>query len=432
MFDHFDQSCNPITLSAVMRRGDFHKILKHERDKFREDNAAAANTIALNNFSGPNPIKRFHLKKKPSYGLVSLPADLVVRKISKNLKRQIKRKTLGRAILVKNLYHFLGEESPYRVYRLDIKSFYESFTLLDVKAKVDSLTKLAPESKKLLHLILANYTSIGGVGLPRGMAISAVLSDFIMSDFDDWVRNNPSVYFYGRYVDDILIVTNLTECRQDFIKELECKLPQGLRLNTKKCAFPEAAKKTQVQKKTKNQSVEIEAVPKHVFSFDYLGYQFSVLEPTTAFTSQSGGCFRQVRVEIAPAKVEKIKSRIVRSFLDFFRTSDQALLINRIKYLTSNFYVINKKNGCRQLSGIYYGYPMLSNEAKTLAELDAFLRNAVLSKRGRVFSKTSPLIDSKLRRSLLSYSFATGHKSKRFVYFSLKEIGAIQQCWKHE
>lgn len=420
----YDQSCNPATLNAVMRRGDFHEVPKAAHDLFRESTVAAADKAALTYFGGTNPIKKFHLKKKSAYSLRSVSEDLVIRKISLNLRRITKRKTNNRSLIIKTLNHFLAEGVPYRLYRLDIKSFYESFEPNAMKEKIDNLKIFSPQSKRILRLILDHYWAIGGQGLPRGMAVSAVMSDFLMADFDNHVTSHPAVYYYGRYVDDILIITNLTETQTDFLSELSSKLPVGLQFHTNK-------KKNQVfsiEEKTKVQSGE----KKFKLSFDYLGYRFSVFDPPRSGAVKKDGCHRSVTIDIASVKLSKIKSRIVRSFLDFRKTGNANLLIDRIKYLTSNFYIMDKSTCKRQLSGVYYSYPLLSDDESGLLELDKFLRNAILSKKGRLFSTTAPMLTSSLKRDLLSYSFRTGYKARRFIYFSLVKIGDIQRCWKYE
>lgn len=427
----YDQSCNPATLNAMMRRGDFRKVPKAVQDIFRELTVNAADAAALSSFGGTNPIKKFHLKRKSAYRLRSLAEELVVRKISANLRRLTKRKSDDRSLIVKNLSHFLAEGVPYKVYRLDIKSFYESFALDAVKDKIDKLKFLAPQSKRIFKLIFDCYRKIGGQGLPRGMALSAGMSDFLMADFDDYVKNHPAVYFYGRYVDDIIVITNLTETHNDFLSQLSSNLPPGLEFHSddKKNEAPFITEKTKVQKGEKDG----QKLPrKFKLSFDYLGYRFSVFDPPPSVAAKSDGCHRIVTIDIAPAKIAKIKSRIARSFLDFSKTGDANRLVERIKYLTSNFYVIDKSTCKRQLSGVYYSYPLISTEANGLLELDKFLRNAVLSKKGRLFSRTAPMLTSSLKRELLSYSFKTGHETRRFIYFSLAKIGDVQRCWKYE
>ncbi len=49
------------------------------------------------------------------------------------------------------------------------------------------------------------------VGLPRGVPLSATLSEYSMKRFDRFVSTLPEVYYYARYVDDIVIVTGARE-----------------------------------------------------------------------------------------------------------------------------------------------------------------------------------------------------------------------------
>jgi hypothetical protein len=162
-----------------------------------------------------------------------------------------------------------------------------------------------------------------------------------------------------------------------------------------------------------------------------LGYQFSIFDPTSEYPAQNPG-YRLVRTEIAVNKVRKIKLRIVRAFIDFKRSKNRTLLLERIKYLSSNFSVTDKNTGKKKLAGIFHSYPHLSDDSTSLTELNDFLRNAVLSKKGKLFSKTFPLLNAKLKRKLLAQDFAEGHSTRRFIHFSPLTINKIQECWQYE
>ncbi|MDA8255375.1 MAG: RNA-directed DNA polymerase [Betaproteobacteria bacterium] len=422
----YDQSYNAFTLSSrsILKKGDFRKIPKTFRDAYRKTIVDDATKSAHSIFDGKNPIHAFHLKKKSAYKIRSLKDDLVVRKLALNLKRLTRLRTPGRSFVISNLRHFLEEGIPYRVYRLDVKSFYESFLIEDIKAAVSALRSLTPLSKRHLTALLDHYAAIGGKGLPRGMGISAVLSNWLMSNFDSEMNAHPAVYFYGRYVDDITIVTNRTEDEAAFLSKIGEQLPTGLRLNEKKTSVHACDRKlTPVAPPAKS------PIPR--FNLSYLGYQFSVLDPVRSNKTNRSE-FRLVRVEIAPEKIQKIKQRIVRSFIAFKSNRDDSLLVDRIKFLTSNFSVYDKNSGKRQLSGIFYSYPLLSEMSESLAELDQFLKNAVLSKRGRLFSATAPLLSSTVKRRLLSLSFTHGHMTRHFMNFSPRKIHDIQECWIYE
>ncbi len=256
------------------------------------------------------------------------------------------------------------------------------------------------------------------------MALSAVLADLMMQDFDSNVYSGASVYFYGRYVDDIVIVTNTSETIDEYLLYLANLLPEGLRLNRKKTTVCTIAEKCKVQK-----PVSKDAQPK--FGVDYLGYRFSVFDPTSLVAGEKSP-HRVVRTEIAPGKIKRLKTRIVRAFVDFGKTADAHLLLDRIKFLTSNFSVIDKNTAKKKLAGVYFGYPALSPDAKSLAELDQFLRNAVLSHAGRLFKTWKAIANPALTRKVLTHSFTKGFTDRRFVYFSPVRIEAIQRCWKYE
>jgi hypothetical protein len=249
------------------------------------------------------------------------------------------------------------------------------------------------------------------------MGISAVLSDFMMQRFDKGLFDLPNVYFYARYVDDLLILTNSSEHQANFLQAIGVMLPTGLHLNSSKSEITSLGEST---------PGEMWSLPGN--SFEYLGYQFQI-EPLKATKK---GAFRTVQVEIADSKLIKIKRRIARAFLDFSRTGDGTLLTDRIKFLTSNFSIVDKNSGRKRLAGIYHGYPRLSAHSKSLEELDAYLRKAVLFGFPRPFGKAAPVLWSSLKRELLGRSFVRGHQDQHFVHFTPVKLGEIQECWIHE
>ena len=45
-------------------------------------------------------------------------------------------------------------------------------------------------------------------GLPRGIDISATLSELFMADLDSEIKKIDGIFFYARYVDDIIVIYN--------------------------------------------------------------------------------------------------------------------------------------------------------------------------------------------------------------------------------
>jgi Reverse transcriptase (RNA-dependent DNA polymerase) len=420
----YDQSFSKRTLERVLQKSDFRKITAITQPAFKATQLKNAMVAADSIFSKPeNPLISFNLMKKNVYKFSKLPDELVARKLCENLKNLVESNKSDRASIVKNLQILLEEGIPYRIYRLDIKSFYESFYKTELIDKVDSIVDLSPQSKVLIKSLLTSHASIGGSGVPRGLALSAVLSDLMMNDFDTSTFTNPCVYFYARYVDDIIILTSGQEKSIEFINCIEMNLPSGLKLNEYKKSVVGASKRVDPGKI--HPSTEL-------FSFDYLGYLFNVYEPVRdkSFkrpTDQS----RLVSIDIANSKIKKIKTRIVRSFLQFQKNSDWNLLLDRIKFLTQNFSVYNNKAGSKKLAGIYHSYPQVTFNAKGLKDLDGFMIKAVLSKTGKLFANTGSMLNGSQKRKLLGQSFRGGHESKNFVHFSALRISQIQECWKN-
>ncbi|WLT30295.1 antiviral reverse transcriptase Drt3a [Geothrix sp. PMB-07] len=422
-----DQSFSPKNLLAMLKKADFRSVPSLTWAAYRKLCVEEAIQSSTSRFNGVNPITRFHLKKKSAYRINNIGNMLVIRKLNYNLINIFNIKYACRSTIISNLIHFIKEGIPYRIYRLDVSQFYESFDHLDIKNRISSCKKINPITKNLTFAFLDYSLGAGSAGLPRGISLSSTISEMMMEDFDKEIRSCKSIYFYSRYVDDIVIITNASEEREDFINFVQNILPHGLRLNPKKQQVCEALQ-VAPQKTSKRPLIK-----RIICTFDYLGYQFTISDPARADIDTEDK-YRNVVVDISNNKINKIKTRIARSVRDYLVNPkrDEKLLIDRIKYLTSNFYIFNKNSGMRNLAGIYYGFPALSKNASGLLILDAFLRNLILSRSIRIYIGSLRIIDSNLKRKLLSHKFCLGFEMRRFIYFAPKRMQEIQECWKYE
>lgn len=257
------------------------------------------------------------------------------------------------------------------------------------------------------------------------MAISSTLSELLMRDFDVCVQRASDTFFFARYVDDIIVVTSAREIASDFLAKMRSWLPPALNLNPTKMEIADTGGRVQKINST---------VAPTLLRFEYLGYRFTVRNPLKSETkkiNKDGVLLRDVEIDIATKKIKKIKTRLVRSFLEFSKNGDWSLLKDRVAFLTQNFSVYNPKAGGKKIAGIFYSYPLAKEFSPGLKDLDSFLRNAALAKNGRLFANTSGLLSGQQRRDLLRYSFSRGHASKSFVHFSPQRIREIQSCWLH-
>ena len=418
----FDQSFNIQTLSRMVRRSDFKKNPTLVNPRIRLAYLKDAIKSAQNGFGKSDPLERYHLDGKQAYRIKFFEDELVIRHLGENIERAGGASPPSREFVIANLVHLLSEGVPYRLYRLDVKSFYESFSTIDVAKTVSAHPDISPVSKRLLGTLLSTYSSSGGQGLPRGLALSAVLSEFMMVDFDSRIATMPGVYFVGRYVDDIVAITSGEENVSSFVGAVASLLPSGLSLHGTKRSIL-----------TAHDIVTPGATATKLFAFDYLGYQFTVNEPGKVKGQSRGSYSRDVVIDIANSKIRRIKTRIVRSFLAFKKTSDFDMLELRLKFLTSNFSIKDFNRNRYKLAGIYFSYPQVTREsAKGLRKLDLFLKSAVLSGIGRLFSSTATMLSKLQRRQLLANSFERGHRKRLFVHYHPNKIKQIQECWVHE
>ena len=408
------QSINQKSLSALLRRSDYVGVASGLKAAHGEYLANNALTIAKHGLPATS-LKTWPLYGKPHFAPSNASIDLLIRNLASNLQVLLKRRLQGRHSIVSNLRQLISESVPYRVYRLDVRSFYESFSTEHLCGEIIGNPDLAPATRRLCAQLLTNQKNNGYDGLPRGLAISAIISEAQMSSFDDRIASHTEVFFFSRFVDDIIILTSGEEDASTFLSFAAGELPPGLEFSedeTKKqiVEFKFAAKKGSTQK----------------IAFNYLGYSFIAKSSTPPKIDR-----REITLSISQQKVARIKKRIVRSLLDFVKNKNEALVLDRIKLLTSNFSIYNVGSGRFNTTGIYFSYPHIDFPSTELIDLDRFLRHAVLSKNGKVFATIGAALTSGLRHRILKHSFSRGHEQKTFCHFSGNRLKLLQECWKY-
>lgn len=242
-------------------------------------------------------------------------------------------------------------------------------------------------SKNMIYSILDQYKHLSSSknGIPRGVGISAFLSEIYMKDIDARFKKTENIFFYARYVDDIIVVTDnehassIKTCIINELNEIKLKINE---------------EKTKTIKFTKESQD----------SFDYLGYSFS-----------------KNTIGLSEKRINKYRSKIDLAFADFEkkrktkRRKAIQLLIKRIKYLTFNTKL--KKSKSSILTGVYFNNLLLENKQQ-LDDLDRYLIEKI------------DTIKSKLKSKLLKFSFSKGFSNKKFYNFSLEDLSEITKIWK--
>lgn len=417
----YDQSFSEGNLSRLLVKSDFRGVAKADVERFRRELLTKSVVLADDLFLRKNPLQKFHLKQKDAYRADSLAEDIVIRQITKNLRALMPQRPSGRDFIVKNLSSLLREGVPYRIYRLDIQKFYPSISQDIVMKEIRGASRLSPQTKTLVENLLAHFFSLGGNGVPLGLQISAPLTDLVMRGVDVEASRYPGTYFYSRYVDDIIAITNHEADEDNYIKYIEGSLPKGLLLHSgKKCFVGDLRNKMTPQ----------EADRKRLEIFSYLGYEFSIFDPTKKAASVSK--YREIDINISRDKINKLKMKIARAAIEFAKTGDFAIFLDRVRFLTNNFSITDKRTGRKRMAGVFYSYPLLSKGATSLVELDEFLRLIVLKGRHLGYRGPRLTLSNSQKRLLLANSFFRGHQEKPLINFSSAKIAEIQRCWANE
>lgn len=322
--------------------------------------------------------------------------DIVLRKLHRNIVHIYNVKMSDRNQIVTQIKTLLSENVPLYIVRLDVRHFYESIKRQNLIDRIQNDCRLSPLSINSLMKIDKELTALGIDGLPQGISISAALSEMYMKYFDYDVKHIEGVYFYARFVDDIIVFCSNQVARDkvwNVVPKLLCDL--GLRLNHRKSYKWEPNDGT-----------------RHPLT--YLGYLFD----------KKGG---KVSLTIAPSKLCMIKTRITRSFVSYAKTHDYDLLLNRVKFLTGNFMMYSHSSLAPIMAGIYFNYKQ-ATESDCLHDLDAFYQRLLHCKTGKIGTRLT-FTDEQMRQ-LKKYSFYFGFHNHVRHYFKSVEISNIKKCWK--
>jgi hypothetical protein len=399
----------------------------------------------------------FSLKQVSEYFLTNdLPNKLILRKLNDNVKRIYKDEQANRRIIIAQVKTLLSETCPFWVIKTDIKSFYESIDRERLISKFHDDSMLSYQSKFLMKRIFENPILVGKSGVPRGLNISATMSELYMRKFDRWIRSYDSVYYYARFVDDIIIFSNSLKDSLSLLESLNVKLEvlaEGLSINHKKTGLYDGktlqsldiVSGKSIPKKSKHKIeylgysfskiiIPEKIVPKKFQNIDKLRYtigsKYSVIENNPVSVIVLDTIQREKNsnliVSVAEKKVKKIKTRMIKAFLDFSKNKNFNLLESRIQFLTGNYSIRKSEEGSSLRAGIYYNYLQVTSHS-VFIELNQILRKSIYSMSPNFGAKIGL---SNIQKSKLSkYCFLAGFKNKVHFEFSYIEMQNIIKCW---
>lgn len=402
------------SLLRITGRSEIIKFsLGRNQDDYIEKLMDVSDSISSESFTFSKIITKT-INSKQIYCTEDVNEHYALKKISNDLKRLYRLTFSNRDEISEQVLKLLETSSSYSIIRIDIKSFYESVSFDDVLGKITNDKLLSAKSISLIQqLRQCTYE-----GLPRGLSISPILSEIFMRDFDRKVREIRNVYYYARYVDDIIIIS--FESSQKTYESL-CSVVSAFKLSINQKLY-----KADICI-VDNKSDEIR------FSFDYLGYKYII--KNREYKSK-----RVVDVELSDDKKRKIKTRIIHSLLDrVYGVEPLAIkrkkLIDRLNMLSSNYPISSSKEDDSKgplKGGIFYSNRLV-NKSGIFNELNSFLILAIHSKRDNFFGRTMKQIPASEKTTIVnSICFVRGFKEKPFLDLSQDDMKILKSCWKNK
>lgn len=371
--------------------------------------------------------------QKPVYSIGTTAEEFFAMQVlCRNVKKLFKISMSSRDEILSQLKMLLREDkSRFYIIRTDVCHCFESIphdklfeylegnNLLDVKSKslLRGLIRKEFEAKNLRPLVPTPQT-----GIPRGCAISSLLSEFYLSKIDEVVRRTlPGIVFMARYVDDIIIVAHpdLDDehhwSLDDYVKALtDAYTKNGLIIHTPTDGT--------------NKCYTYDSIDTSNLKFDLLGYTIQ---------SVKGDKEKQGFFSLSKKKKDKIKDRITKTFQKF------ETLLNTVSYhiaahylfdalhvLTCNINLYNAKRGVKV--GVFYSNQLLDN-IKDLEGLDRYIqyRCEQMSLKGKagVNPAEQPQIEETLKKQLEQISFVKGFDSHKRYKIKKSRLQMIKQSW---
>lgn len=424
-----NQAFSTSALARCLSRGDFYDDPRLSEDEFRNSVLDYAFQLSQCDQDKEVSIRKIKLGEKIGYTAGNIASKLVLRRCKKNLQSAFKIRTSNRQSISREIPIYLKEGTCYRVYRLDIKSFFESVSVSSVLQVLDASDKLSSQTKAVIRKILETFSQKHGPGIPRGVEISPIMSEIILSDYDNSLRAHQEIFYFSRFVDDVLIITSANEDEEEFYSWLCSILPCPLSYNSAK------TKVYSVPLRKKAGAANPDG--KLIIDFDFLGYNYAVYDSPLPSKkpngpeneNMAGVIYRRVSVDIDGKKINKMKERVCKALFNFSRTGDFDLLCDRVRFLTSNREFKNKDADKRIPTGIYYNYASIDFPSVKLKELDGFFERAITNTTGRLARTFSGKLNKVQRAKLLKLTFSSGFEKRAHRKFSLNKLKEITRVW---
>lgn len=365
----------------------------------------------------------------------------VCKMINEELQKIYKIRQPNRNTILKNLKLLLEDNVDKMLVRGDIKGFFESIPSDELLSKISGSGFVTHRSIKLMKRMFyeLSHRFYFKTGVPRGISFSSSLADIYLREIDLKVNQLGGVYFYQRYVDDIIIIASPTKttptAKSLFRKVKKIFKDANLELHTERS-----------EKSDKFLAEDLYYDTPGSINLKYLGYSIS-LDTKTGFVNYKLKETTFIRYEkqmnIAidyyvkyarrnPRNKNSEKSKGAQKKVRMRHLQPLYKFYKMLGYLTCNYYLGGSKSNI--LSGIYFKHSLLT-EYDQLIELDKMLYHILDEKfdkiktddkfKGTDIAKIKDIINHK-------YSFEKGFLERRMCHLTSADFKMIKHILKNE
>jgi len=386
------------SLNLEARKDKANKIIEIRKKQYdtevNEQLSSISKTVSVKGYNLPLTLLPQQVKNKDVYSIGNGVEELFVSMQIKNILNSLFNiKVNNRDLIISRLSALTKEISPKYIIRADVEKFYESINHKDLLEILHSSPKLSVPPRRVITQLIRKYQSLTGSdkGLPRGVGISAYLSELYMTIIDNKIKSLLDITYYERFVDDFIVVFCPSKEKNtgSYLQQIASIINErGLTLN--------------------NKTTEIDLFTQTNKNFEYLGYKFNL---------SASHC----EIKMSSNKIKKIRSRIDISFDEYNKsykhTPQKAtkMILLRMKFITGNTRLYNSKSNA--FVGIYFSNRFITDKSD-LNGLDAYL-----------LSKANNLKNQALRKRIIKLSFKKGFEDQVFRNFSFEELSKISKGW---
>lgn len=336
-----------------------------------------------------------NIKGKQTFITQSLEDTLAIKLVDRYIRRVYKIRQSDRTRMIKQIITLMQDTGDFSFIKFDVKDCYESINLKNIINKLKGDFVLSPTCTSILEQINNICINLGANGLPRGLPISSTLAELYLEKLDSTLASDENIIYSARYVDDCIVMT-----------------PSSQVHNTKKLITNTFNELTLYENHDKSLIYKTNQINE---SLEILGYSLNSVSNTKEQNN--------VHVKISKNKINKIKSRVMLSFLNYKHLNSHGrfkLFKDRIYFLSTLRVVKKSKNG-NLLSGNAHNY--ILSDLSCLKEVDRFY-HGILHRNRSLFTPAE-------LNQLNKIYFYSNAKNKKIMKVTKNRANILQKAWSN-